>query len=82
MSDWTARIDALPEEGPAPLDGNDTVAWLLWAMHKANCRADRLALAAERLREPHEIGCWSRTEPGASCFCGKDSDLLRILEGK
>ena len=81
---WTARIDALLAEKPDMLD----MPWhqfkddlLLWyqAAHR---------LAAERLREPHgplriddmHYDCTREDLP--TCTCGKDADLLRILEGK
>lgn len=48
----------------------------------------RLALAAERLKEPHAgsctIGCWDKglDDRTMACTCGKDSDMARILEGR
>lgn len=49
----------------------------------------RLALAAERMKEPHTLDCmggspWARDGVWSlhECDCGKDADLLRILDGK
>ena len=92
MTSWTARIDALP-----PLLGDDAYDNLYDPSDMRRVEADqvaalraRLALAAERLKEPHAFECLvnrivysgSGNETRVDCTCGKDSDLLRIMEGR
>ena len=81
MSDWTARIDALPKLPPDLKDEpcGDFIAYLLAI--RAHYKA-ATALAAERLREPHANNCRTQFVLPEPCTCGKDADLARILEGK
>lgn len=84
MTSWTARIDALLRDAPNPGDGEP--AQYYYRLNYWNER--RLALAAERLKEPHAgsctIGCWDKglDDRTMACTCGKDSDMARILEGR
>lgn len=90
MSDWPARIDALLAEKPDYDDYDYHDGMRDYIEVDGTWLYKRLALAAERLKEPHEWDCDvyvilndSEGQPEhGKCTCGKDSDLLRILEGK
>lgn len=96
MTSWTARIDALLGSYPCTTlpEFEFVYARMDWALA---C----LALAAERLREPHPWNCgvsnFTELREGRTvgdivmlegglvcgpCTCGRDADLLRILEGR
>ena len=82
MSDWKARIDALP---PLPIGEviftpNKRHADLL-----VDCLA-RMSTAVERMKEPHSYNCRVGYDVNLNrmipCECGRDADVLRILGGK
>lgn len=94
MTSWTARIDALLPYPEPPPDGsperNNDRHMRRFNLTIASMALDRLALAAERMKEPHEWDCdvyvilndgEGQPEHGG-CTCGKDAELLRILEGR
>jgi hypothetical protein len=81
MTSWTARIDALLAEPEDAFQHRHAYQWRAWYER-------RLALAAERMREPHSPLCIDdmqddyMREDLPTCTCGKDAELLRILEGR
>ena len=88
MTDWTARINALLADEPDPEDYEYKHQEGFYEWDYQEWLEACLALAAERLREPHDPECNFRLARvpdyirNRECTCGKDSDLLRILEGK
>ena len=93
MSDWTARIDALLAERPDP-NADEYGDECDWYADIGDWYKRRLALAAERLKEPHgrfcALGGYVVQQDGSPmgtvkmlpCTCGLVADVLKILEGK